>query len=195
MTIFTDGAMPTVHARKIVEIRRVKKGGKDLKTRIQATRAKFLIHTQFVAAEAASLLRRRKLSYAVLAVMLAAGSVYISSLQPVAAPDNNPSSHRDNKAGALTQDSIAPPEAMQQPGSNNPSAQHDASNSSIQSETSVTVNGEDIPIPQNGELHRVTTGDGNTTSVSISHNASGDNSYSSLHVDVSSQSTAGQEGN
>jgi len=168
-----------------------------LKAQIHAMQPQAPAHVRLVVYEAASLLRRRKLSYALLAIALITGAIYASNLQIVAAPSSN-SSANSGRPDDLMQDQTLPHEAIRQPGGNQQQANdsHSAAGPFIQNnQTSVTVNGQDVPIPANGEVHTVTTNDGSTTSVSVSHDSSAGSSSSSLYVDISSQSTSGQEGN
>lgn len=163
---------------------------------IQAVKAKVAGYARVVAQEAVGLLRRRKLSYAALALTLTAGSLYFSGVRPalITSGGHTPAPATDDRSTGHSH-----PQPLQ--AVTGQSAGQSASNSDAQggttqqSHASVTVNGTDIPVPADGEVHTTMTNDGGTTSVSVSHNSSGDNSYSSLDVQVFSQSTASEGGN
>lgn len=62
-----------------------------------------------------------------------------------------------------------------------------------QTSTSVTVNGQNVPVPSNGELHRTIAGPNGTTRVDVSNQSSGQqsessSSSSSVQIDVQSSS-------
>lgn len=166
-----------------------------MKAHIQSFKSKAMRYVAVVMHEAAELLRRRKFSYAILALTLTAGSLYFSGVRPALATSGGQAPMPASNDGSTQADQ---PQVLQtvtgqsanQPNDNEPSQ----GASSDQTHTSVTVNGTDIPVPSNGEVHKTMTNDGSTTSVSVSHNSSGDNSYSSLNVQVSSQGTASEEG-
>jgi len=165
-----------------------------VKIHIQAIRAKVHGYGQVAAREATELLRRRRISYAALALTLAAGSLYLSGIRPVLVTGSQPpKSTTDDRSPAQNQ--VEPLQAMTGQSDANPGgASSQGSSNQQQSSTSVTVNGTDIPVPANGEIHKTVTNSGGTTSVSVSHDSSGDSSYSSLDVQVFSHSTASQEG-
>lgn len=169
-----------------------------VKARAQLFKTKFTYYSHVIGREAAELLRRRKLSYAVLALTLTAGSLYFSGVRPALATSGGPAPAPASDEGRTRTNqpqllqTVTGQSADNASSDNNTSSQGSASN---QSHTSVTVNGTDIPVPPNGEAHTTMTNDGSTTSVSVTHNSSGDNSYSSLNVQVSSQGTASEEGN
>lgn len=169
-----------------------------MKAQIQILRVKISHYAAIVAREAAELLRRRKVSYAVLALTLTAGSLYLSGVRPSLAPSGGPAPApaRDASSAHTNQPELLQTVTGQSASqSDSTSSEGTSGTSSSQSHTSVTVNGTDIPVPSNGEVHTTMTNNGGTTSVSVSHNSSGDNSYSSLDVQVSSQGTASEEGN
>ena len=163
---------------------------------IHRIQAKLINHLHDVLQEAVALLRRRKFSYAACALALAAGSVYIGGMQSAANPGPI-SPNADGQSGNLVRGKqvlqpVVPDQITALP-HQDPAPEPPAQ--PAQSHTSVTVNGRDIPVPDNGAVHTTVTDNGSTTSISVSHDSSGDNTYSSLHVDVSSQSQAGQEDN
>lgn len=166
-----------------------------MKVHIQSVRAKILSYCHVVTREAIELLRRRGLSYAALALTLTAGSLYLSGVRPVLVTGGQaPKSTTDDRS--LAHNQVKPLQAATGQSDANPDQvpPQDSTNEQ-QSHTSVTVNGTDIPVPVNGEVHKtVASGDG-TTSISVSHNSSGGSSYSSLDVQVFSHNTASGEGN
>ena len=168
-----------------------------MRVNIQAAKANVARYARVVAHEAAELLRRRKFSYAALALTLAAGSLYLTGVRPAFVtsggqmPGPSADDHNGDAGNAQPLQTVTG-QGTNQSGDNNAST---GGTSEQRSHTSVTVNGKDIPVPADGEVHTTLTNDGSTTSVSVSHNASGDNSSSSLNVQVFSQSTASEEGN
>jgi hypothetical protein len=92
-----------------------------------------------------------------------------------AAMQTNPSSDQSNNSN---------------PGPNTSSSK---SSSSTSQHTSVTVNGQDIPVPENGSTQRTFTSDGGQTSVSVNSSSNGNatnSSSSSLNVQVQSDSSS-----
>lgn len=168
-----------------------------MKARLQAAKASTAHYARIVAQEAVALLRRRKFSYAALALTLTAGSLYLVGSRPnfmtsggqVAGPSIDSRSTGPSQAAPLQ----AAAGQSSPPADGSAPAQSSAGSS--QSHTSVTVNGTDIPVPDNGEVNTTVPSDGGSASVSVSHSSSGDSSYSSLNVQISSQSTASGEGN
>ena len=167
-----------------------------MNARIQAVRAKVQSYGHLVAHEAIDLLRRRGLSYAALALTLAAGSLYLSGIRPVLVTGGSPAPKSTTGDRSPAHSQATPLQSVVgQNGASQDSASSQDSANEQQSRTSVTVNGTNIPVPANGEVHKtMASGDG-TTSVSVSHDSSGDNSYSSLDVQVFSHSSASEEGN
>lgn len=167
-----------------------------MRARIWAVKGRVASYGRVVAGEALELLRRRKLSYAALALILTAGSLYVSGIRPtlVTSEGQAPGPSADDRNTSPKQ--LEPLQTVTGQGtdkSGGTSSQD--STARQQTHTSVTVNGTDIPVPANGEVHTTLNNDGSTTSVSVSHDSSSGSSYSSLDVQVFSQDSAGEEGN
>lgn len=166
-----------------------------MKVYTQSVKAKAIRYAHTIAIEAAELFRRRKFSYAALAVTLTAGSLYISGVRPVLAQNAGQfpmptTDERDNSSQVVPLQTVT----GQDPNQTNRSVSSPDVTTTSGLHTTVTVNGTDVPVPATGETHTTMTSNNGTTSISVSHDSSGDNS-SSLDVQVFSQSTASQEGN
>lgn len=146
-------------------------------------------HLPAVAREARELFHRRKVSYALLAVAVTAGSVYVgASGHPLPAQQGRPTSSgsTQSESGTPTTSSVqssagtsndasgqTPPADSTSPGSS----------SSSSTDTTVTVNGQQIDVPENGSVHASVPNDSGSSSVDITHTSSGDsNSSISVHV-------------
>jgi hypothetical protein len=127
-------------------------------------------------------------------VVVSAGSVLVlgilavAALRSEAAPSNDISAPKESPA-------IVAPEAKNQSSSSiDMSTESHSDSSSNRSTTSLKVNGEDIDIPQNGEVHQEITSDGQTTKIDVSHHSSttADGSHNSQHssLNISSRSSS-----
>lgn len=113
--------------------------------------------------------------------------------QPSSASKNSPANSRTNHA------------SQQQPLASNPdqtsSSQSNSQNSNHQTTTSVNVNGQDIAVPNNGELHQTIKSGNSQTRIDLSiHNQTSDGqatnrskSYSSVQIYSNSQQSTSQE--
>jgi len=59
--------------------------------------------------------------------------------------------------------------------------------------TSLTVNGQSVDVPQNGEVHQTISQDNGTTSIDVSQNSSGNAASSSLNVSIQSNSSSQED--
>jgi len=68
------------------------------------------------------------------------------------------------------------------------------SNSSSSNKASVTINGEPVRLPANGEIHKHIADENGDTSIDITHDSSGADSSSSINVELHSTSTTSEGG-
>jgi hypothetical protein len=93
---------------------------------------------------------------------------------------------------------INSPDTNQSTAGTVPDDSQNSNNSS--SSTSVTVNGQSIPVPQNGSYSQTINNDGSTTTVNVDNqnistsDSTGNSNHSSLHINVHSSSSGIQEG-
>jgi hypothetical protein len=163
----------------------------------EAVKTKVAGYLHVVSREAVELLRRRKFSYTILALTLTTGWLYMNGVVPALVTSAGQANGAPNNSSSADPGQNQPLQAVTGQDGTQPNESIPASGGSSQqqSSTSVTVNGNDIPVPANGEVHKTVTNDGGTTSISVSHDSTADNSSSSLNVQISSQGTASQEGN
>ena len=147
---------------------------------------------QTAAREARALISRRKFTYAAFMLMLLAAAAYAGSTHVASTPS---STHRP----VPTQTALEPKQtALGQSAEVNTSVTSDSSTDAISTNsTSVTVNGTNIPVPDNGSAQTTVGDNGGTTSVNVSHSSSGGASYnySSLDVNVQTNSNSQEGGN
>ena len=124
---------------------------------------------------------------AVCIVGLAGAAANASLPQSQATPKHNQSA-----AVELNMADPAPTEETPSMNHSNQSTQSSSASNSASSSTRVTVNGQEIPVPENGTIEQtIPNADGGTTNVQISQQTSSDgSSYSSSFSSVTSSSSA-----
>ncbi len=146
--------------------------------------------------EARTLFNRRKVSYAVLATTLAGAVLYVGTMsRPVVTQTEagTTGATQSEDGGSMHDQTQAKNNNDDQSSKTSQSGGHASADSSTQSWTSVTVNGQSFSVPVNGALHTVIPNGDSQTSVDISHSSSS-NSSSSVQVDVSTTSDGGAQG-
>ena len=137
--------------------------------------------------EAKRLLWRRRFHYAIFAAVLAAGGVLVSSLQlqPEAAHTATPPvqpAHNNASNPTITSETDDDAAA---PNTETPPSGH--------SSATVTINGEDIPVPENGTVHKDISDGTTQPTVDVSHRSSGDTNRTSYRLRVHNHSTTREE--
>lgn len=153
-------------------------------------------YASIILGEARNLFHRRKVSYLVLAFTLTAGAVYVASTAyPMVTDKGTPSSSTAGTSysaqNGTNQGGGYMSRGTYQSSSNQSAISGDASNSTTMQST-VTVNGQNIDVPENGSIHTTVPGNSGQTSVDITHQSSAGGSSSSLNVHVESQSSSGE---
>lgn len=141
--------------------------------------------------EARDLFHRRKVSYLVLAIALTVGAVYVASTAyPMVTDKGAPSSSSSGSSHSTNQGGDNMSSDTNQSSGGQSATSGNASNSATVQST-VTVNGQNIDVPDNGSVHTTVPGSSGQTSVDITHQSSDGGSSSSLNVHVESQSSTG----
>lgn len=150
-----------------------------------------------VLAEARELFRRRKLTYALLAVTFSAGAVYVASTAyPMVTENGTPSASSSDGSSSGSHDSTnndnqeaSPNDSAGSGSSQSSSISSNVYSDSTSSHSTVIVNGRNIAVPENGSTHTTVPGDsGGGASVDITHSSSASGNSSTLNVHVESSS-------
>lgn len=136
--------------------------------------------------EASILLKRRGLQYTLFAAVLAAGAAYANNAAPTASnlphtPAHDITLQHDNPEHSSSAENTNSTTV-------NVSSDQSSSGASNQSNTSVIINGQDVPVPADGHIHKEISSDNGTATIDISHQSTSSNGSSNLHIHSHSSS-------
>ncbi len=144
-----------------------------------------------LAPEARQLLRRRMTGYILLALTITAGSVYAVAL---ANPQSNNSKPLPDTPPAKPAGAVADQNNTATGSGAAPAESGNRNTSQSTADTSVTVNGQSIAVPDNGTVHKDLPADGGSISIDVTHTSNGTVSNSSiLDVRVNGQSNSSDD--
>ena len=126
-------------------------------------------------------------------VALLATVFYIVHSAPVVI--NPKSVHASQNTAKLSAPNTSHTPVATQANANEPAdaTQHDSNKATQTHNTSVQVNGQDVPLPQNGTVHKVITRADGTTNIDYSSTSSSDGSSSSTNLNVRSSSSSSSD--
>jgi hypothetical protein len=127
-------------------------------------------------------------------VVISAGSVLVLGIPAVVALRSEAIANNDAPAPKDVPAIVTPEVKNPSTSSIDMSNDSHSSGSSNSNSTSLKVNGEDIDIPENGEVHQEITSDGQTTNIDVSHHSStssdGSHNSQSSNLNISSRSSS-----
>lgn len=140
---------------------------------------------------------RRYIAHHKKASLLISSLILSTPLLAVAAANQHSDiSGTDTNASVQIQNASTQPNTPPSDATNHISTQVQSSTSNGSSNTQVNVNGQNIPVPENGTVEETVPGNNNQSDVhiTIDHQSSGTNNSSSSSLHISSQSTTQSEG-
>lgn len=148
--------------------------------------------------EIVGIVKRRRLQYAFFAAAIASGSLYLVDISHAAIHTTalgataNASAGNGMSSGATSSNLAHNDQATSSKSSTIVQTSLDASGDAAPDlRATVTVNGQDVPVPSNGSAHQDISNASGNTSVDVSHTSSGTGTNSanaSVNVQINSQS-------
>jgi hypothetical protein len=147
---------------------------------------------------ASVLVNKSLVEAAVLALLVIAALLLVHQMHQVSAADANPAVHSLVKPGISVQSIQSAQSSTAEDSFNSDSSSADAgSANSGSAHTSVTINGQTVPVPQNGTVSRTIQNQNGTTKVEVDSSSTGtsaNSSNSSVNVQVDSSSNTAVHG-